>query len=99
MRPEGFSSTNRFRTRRRELAFASFPADQREKFAPAKRARVRVSATIAERRSAEESLKKCNGEVIAVMPVTSEVAIVAQEVFGVEEYKRAKVRNERFDGS
>jgi len=54
---------------------------------------------IAQRRSAKEALKKCNGEVIAAMPVTSEVAIVAQAFFGVEEYKRAKVRNERFAGS
>ena len=99
MRFEGFSSTNRFRTRRRERAFASLPADQREKFAPAKSARMRVSVMIAQRRSAKEVLKKRNGEVIAAMPVTSEVAIVAQAVFGVEEYKRAKVRNERFAGS
>ena len=54
---------------------------------------------IAQRRSAKEALKKCNGEVIAATPITSEVAIVAQAVFGVEEYKRAKVRNERFAGS
>lgn len=58
-----------------------------------------VSVTIAERRRAKEALKKCNGEVIAVIQIKSEVVIVARTIFGVEEYKRAKIRNEWFAGS